>query len=85
VWFSKLIVFSIALPILISDVRSRLDELGSSGLIDPFEDIYNIVYLFTMRALGANEIANSRPLLDRTLHLFESIAESTTSYQIIFP
>ena len=85
VWLRKLIIFPLALPTLISDVRSRLDELGSSGLMDPSEDIYKIVYLLTMRALGATEIANSRPLLDRTLHLFESIEESTTPYQIIFP
>ena len=73
------------LPTLISDVRSRFDELGSSGLMDPSEDVYKIVYLLTMRALGAIEVANSRPLLDKTLRLFELIAESSTSYQIIFP
>jgi len=73
------------LPALISDVRSRLDGLGNSGLMNPFEDIYKIVYLLTMRTLGPTEIANSRPLLDRTLRLFESIEKSTTSYQIIFP
>ena len=53
--------------------------------MDPFEDMSKIVYLLTMRSLGPTEIADSRPLLDRTLRLFESIEESTTSYQIIFP
>lgn len=81
----KLIVFPLVLPALILDVRSRLDELGSSGLMDPSEDIYKIVYLLTMRALGPTEITNTRPLLDTTLRLFETIAESTTPYQIIFP
>src|SRR6266487_3054418 len=60
--FCKLIVFLLVLPVLISDVRSRFDELGSSGLMDPSEDIYKIVYLLTMRMLGATEVANSRPL-----------------------
>lgn len=75
----------LVLPALISDVRSRLDELGSSGVMDPFDHIYQLIYLLTMRTFVATEIANSRQLLDKTLRLFESIEESTTPYQIIFP
>lgn len=77
--------FMKVLPTLLSDVKIRLDELGSEGLMDPFKNIYEIVYLLTMRAVGATEIANSRPMLDKTLHLFEMIEKTSTSYQIIFP
>lgn len=77
--------FMKALPTLLSDVKIRLDELGSEGLMDPFKNIYEIVYLLTMRAVGATEIANSRPMLDKTLNLFEMIEKTSTSYQIMFP
>ena len=74
-----------AIPTLVSDVRSCLDELGESGLMDPFDNLFELVYKLTQRTVGANEIANSRPLLDRTLRLFQLIEKTSTSYQIIFP
>lgn len=77
--------FMKALPTLTSDVRIRLGEVGSEGLMDPFVNIYEIVYLLTMRAVGATEIAKSRPMLDKTLRLFEMIEKTSTSYQIMFP
>jgi hypothetical protein len=78
---------SVALPTLLSDVQERLNDLAanSPGTMNPFDDIYKIVFLLTMRAGGATEIADNRKLLDRTLSLYESIEESTTPYQIIFP
>jgi sterol 14-demethylase len=78
---------AIALPTLLSDVRSRLDDLAADpqGRTDPFDSIYKIVYLLTQRAVGASEIARDRKLQDTTLHLFETIERSTKPYQVMFP
>jgi sterol 14-demethylase len=72
---------------MLSDVQGRLNELAekSPGITDPFESIYNIVYLLTMRAGGATEIATNRKLLDKTLSLYQTIESTATPYQIIFP
>jgi hypothetical protein len=77
----------IALPTLLSDVQDRLNELAEKapGVTDPFDSLYKIVYLLTMRAGGATEIATNRKLLEKTLSLFESIEKTATPYQIIFP
>lgn len=78
---------NLALPLLLCDVRARLDDLAKSSpnITDPFDSIYKIVYLLTQRAVGATEIARDRKLLDTTLHLFEAIESTAKPYQVIFP
>ncbi|EON68791.1 hypothetical protein W97_08049 [Coniosporium apollinis CBS 100218] len=75
------------LPQLIKDTRARLDALAAdpSGITDPFESIYKIVYQLTMRTVGANEIADDPVLLNKTLSLFETIEHSSQPSTIIFP
>ncbi|KIW08112.1 hypothetical protein, variant [Verruconis gallopava] len=79
--------FAVALPTLLSDVRGRLNDLAveSPGITDPFDSIYKLVYLLTQRAVGANEIARDRKLMDTTLSLFEMIEQSAKPYQVIIP
>jgi len=74
-----------AIPTLVTDVRGGFDELGESGLMDPFVNLFEMVYVLTQRTVGSNEIANSRPLMGKTLSLFQMIEKTSTSYQIIFP
>ncbi|KAI9653247.1 MAG: hypothetical protein M1821_007678, partial [Bathelium mastoideum] len=75
------------LPILISDTRTRLQELAATPttVTDPFDSIYKLVYLLTMRTVGCVEIARKRRLLDTTLGLYETIARSATMSVILFP
>jgi len=74
-----------AIPTLVTDVRGGYDELGESGMMDPFVNLYEMVFMLTQRTVGANEIANSRPLMSKTMGLFQMIEKTSTSYQIIFP
>lgn len=78
------------------DTRARLALLTSSpshggnaklppGVMNPFENIYRIVYQLTMRTVGAHEIAEDAELCDKTLALFESIEAAGTATKILFP
>ncbi len=75
------------LQLLSGDIRSSCERLAAvpTKVMDPFEDIYRIVYRLTMRMVGANDIAEYQKLLTRTLHLFEKIENSTSPTKIIFP
>ncbi|KAH0269333.1 cytochrome P450, partial [Aureobasidium melanogenum] len=76
-----------SLDALISDTRSRLEDLvkDPKGMTDPFESIYGIVYQLTMRTVACNEIADDRALLDTTLDMFEKIEASSSPKLIILP
>jgi sterol 14-demethylase len=65
---------------LISDVKIRLDLLADdpSGITDPFESVYRIVYQLTMRMVGCDDIAEKPELLEKTLKLYETVESSAT-------
>ena len=72
---------------LIADTNSRLKGIASSpsGITEPFDSIYKIVFQLTMRMVGCNEIANDPRLLAKTLGFFETIGQSATPAGVIFP
>jgi hypothetical protein len=75
------------LPQLIADTNSRLKGIASSpsGITEPFDSVYKIVFQLTMRTVGCNEIANDPRLLAKTLSCVETIAQSATPAGVIFP
>jgi hypothetical protein len=56
-----------------------------SGITDPFQSIYGIVYQLTMRTVACDDIAESPKLLAQTLRLYETIDGSATPTAIMFP
>ncbi|ORY39731.1 cytochrome P450 [Leucosporidium creatinivorum] len=74
-----------ALPALISDTKARLDELGEEGTTNPFDSIYSLVFLLTVRIVGCRDIAEDRKTLDLVLKLFNDIEKSATMTTILFP
>ena len=75
------------LPHLLKDCRANLDRLAarSSGVTDPFDSIYRIVFQLTMRTVAANEIADDPPLMEKCLQYFEILDRSTSAWSIMFP
>jgi hypothetical protein len=70
-----------------ADTKARLENIASSpgGITDPFDSVYKIVFLLTMRTVGCNEIANDPTLLAKALSFFEIIQQSGTPAGVIFP
>lgn len=69
------------------DVRNSLNALAKkpSGITEPFESLYRIVYQLTMRTVACNDIADDPILLEKTLSLFEQVEASSTPTTILFP
>ena len=77
----------IGLPQLIADTSTRLEGIASSpsGVTNPFDSVYKIVFQLTMRTVGCNEIADDPTLLAKTLSYFETIEQSGTPAGVLFP
>ncbi|KAF1815451.1 cytochrome P450 6A1 [Eremomyces bilateralis CBS 781.70] len=75
------------LHLLVNDTRQALSQLAKaeSNILDPFDDIYRIVYRLTVRTVACNDIADNPDLLSRSLKAFETIDASTTPSTVIFP
>jgi sterol 14-demethylase len=54
-------------------------------VMNPFDDIYRLVYRLTMRTLGSFEIAENPKLLDQTLSIFEQFEKFSGPSNVIFP
>jgi len=59
---------------MVGDVQTRLDELMK--VINPFEEVYRVVWQLTMRTVGPHEVVEDRELLETTLKYMEMIDES---------
>lgn len=73
------------LPYLLEDVQAELANLGSSGVTDPFESIYRIVFLMTIRILGTVELAEDAERRESALKCFEGVASGMSASAMLFP
>lgn len=75
------------LPTLISDIQEAMEAIRRepSGVTNPFESLYRIVFKLTIRMVGADEIADDPQVLEETLKLFEMIDKSATATAVMFP
>lgn len=76
----------VALPYLINDVHASLDKWASadSSIIEPFDDMWQLVYQLTHRTLGCHDIAEDPKLLLKTLTINDYIIKSS-AMEIMFP
>lgn len=65
-------------------LQQKAPKLGEEAVMDPFDDIYRVVYALTMRTVGTTEIVKSPELMEKTLGWFETLQEASTM-KIIFP
>lgn len=93
-WYKKRLVRVLSgqqlknlLPQILKDVRSNLDAVAAkrSGITDPFDSIYRMVFQITVRTVACNEIANDDELREKFLGLFEAIEGAATPLSIMFP
>jgi len=75
------------LPKLRKDIHISIKNLEAdpTKVTDPFESIYRVVYLLTMRMVGITDIADDPVLLEKTLQLFTKIDESAAATTVLFP
>jgi len=54
-------------------------------MVNPFDDLYRLVYQLTMRTVGCAEIAGDEKLLAETLGIFESIDGASAGSKLLVP
>lgn len=85
VWLLKSDQLINKLPTLISDVRAGIEAVANQGRINPFVDIYRLVFTLTIRMVGAHELAEDPVLRERFEYYFDLIDRSATPLSAMFP
>jgi cytochrome P450 len=82
---SLLLTLAVISP-MVGDVQARLNELITvkKGVINPFEEVYRVVWQLTMRTVGPHDVVEDRKLLETTLKYMEMLDESTDVLGLCF-
>ncbi|KAH8896930.1 cytochrome P450 6A1 [Thozetella sp. PMI_491] len=98
-WFSKMVITMMKkdhleskLSYVVSDTRSVVEEWAARSkanaewqVMNPFNDIFRLIYRLTNRMVGAFEIAEDPKLLDYTLSVFQQFEKYDDPTGIVFP
>lgn len=91
-WFSSRITHLLRkerlgdmLPVFIADMDHQINQWSDEGTMDPFVDIYNVIFQLTARAALCDEIADDPKLIARVRVLYEKIERAADAKSFIFP
>jgi hypothetical protein len=72
-------------PMFMSDLERNMVKWGESGKLDPFEDMYSMVFQLTIRAAGAREIADSVEKCKELERLYWRVEKGSTPASLLLP
>ncbi|KAI9089392.1 cytochrome P450 [Phlyctochytrium arcticum] len=73
------------LPVLIQDVQRMMAAWGDSGVIDPFVDVYKLVFHLTSRMIACHEIVEDEAKLQRLTELYWDLEGGSAVLPVLFP
>ncbi|KAF9568692.1 cytochrome P450 [Agrocybe pediades] len=73
------------IPLLLQDARRMMEGWGSSGQLDPFENVYELLFQFTIRSLSCVEISDDPALVSRLKTLYDTLDTGTTPATVLLP
>ncbi|KAF7551132.1 hypothetical protein G7Z17_g5247 [Cylindrodendrum hubeiense] len=75
-----------SLPLLIADTHAALLNMSSApqGIVQPFDEMWRLVYQLTHRTLGTKDIADDPKELARTMAIYASM-DGSYAIDVMFP
>jgi len=73
------------IPTLVSDVNNRMEAWGASGKMDPFKDIYDLVFQLTIRLSTCEELATNADSIKKISALYWQYEKSITAVGLLLP
>ncbi|KAJ7784926.1 cytochrome P450 [Mycena maculata] len=72
-------------PSLLSDIDRHIGAWGAEGSIDPFTEIYKLVFQLTVRMATCRELADDRAAVARLCGLYDALEAGTTPAAVLLP
>ncbi|TLD05349.1 uncharacterized protein PgNI_09485 [Pyricularia grisea] len=78
------------MPLLQKDAEGDLQSMlakcgGGTGVLDPLQDFYRLIFKLSIRTVGAMEIADSPKLFNDFITSLQAIAGTASAWAVIFP
>ncbi|KAJ7131202.1 cytochrome P450 [Mycena epipterygia] len=72
-------------PSLLSDVNNLMEAWGPAGSIDPFTEVYKLVFQVTVRIASCHELADDPAAVERLSQLYWTLQTSATPIAVLLP
>ncbi|TDL20337.1 cytochrome P450 [Rickenella mellea] len=76
---------SAVLPLMFQDLDRFMERWGTIGTFNPHEDVYNMVFQLTIRAMSCNEIADDFDVVSKVTQLYWNIEEGSSATTVLLP
>ncbi|PPQ75528.1 hypothetical protein CVT24_013234 [Panaeolus cyanescens] len=73
------------LPLLFDDVHRRMSDWGTQGTINPFREVYDLVFQMTVRMATCRELAEDKEAISTIAQSYWDIEKSATPAAILLP
>jgi sterol 14-demethylase len=73
------------IPTLFGDINKRMELWGAEGKMDPFKDIYDLVFQMTVRMASCGELAADSKAVKNMSDLYWKLEKSATPVGLLLP
>lgn len=73
------------LPVLFDDVHRRMNDWGNEGTINPFKELYDLVFQMTVRMGACRELADDKDAIERLTQHYWNIEKNATPTVLLLP
>ncbi|KAG6827320.1 hypothetical protein H0H92_012228 [Tricholoma furcatifolium] len=74
-----------ALPILFDDVQQRMKGWGKEGTLNPFKEVYELVFQMTVRLATCRELSEDKESITQLASHYWELEKSATPFSLLFP
>ncbi|KAG6829615.1 hypothetical protein H0H92_004022 [Tricholoma furcatifolium] len=74
-----------ALPILFDDVQKRMKGWGKEGTLNPFKEVYDLVFQMTVRLATCRELSEDKESISQLAGHYWELEKSATPVSVLFP
>ena len=80
-----MINISTVLPTLLGDINTRMEAWGLAGKMDPYKDIYDLVFQMSIRMASCEELATDVKSIQNIRNLHSNYEKSITPTSLLLP
>ncbi|KAF9557039.1 cytochrome P450 [Agrocybe pediades] len=73
------------LPVLLDDLNNRMKDWGTEGKINPFKEVYDLVFQMTVRMATCEELAKDKKAIDDLTQNYWTLEKSATPVSLLLP
>ncbi|EAU84231.2 hypothetical protein CC1G_08161 [Coprinopsis cinerea okayama7 len=73
------------IPKLVEDVRQHMERWSTRERIDPFDEVCELGFHTSVRALAAKEMADDYTFIQKLRKIYDDLDDSTTPTTVLFP